>query len=159
MNGLTHGARSAMNCISTKINGTRRTSGCSKLNYSVTAATRCTVRREHIFMCRITKFPTSARLHAKTTTTGNRAIVAMWLAALPVAGFGQVKADEPIKTTLCELVTEPGRFNGRIVSVQSRVLIDLEAFELLVFGCDGKKIDAVGLGYGEGPKRQPTTAW
>jgi hypothetical protein len=84
-------------------------------------------------------------------------VVAVTLAVFPGVGFAQVKADEPIKTALCDLVREPERFNGKIVSVSGRIVIAFEDFELLVSGCDVKKIDGVWLEYGKGPKRQPTT--
>ena len=48
-----------------------------------------------------------------------RAVVSITLAVLPGVGFAQVKADEPIKTTLCELVSEPERFNGKMVQVRA----------------------------------------
>ena len=73
-------------------------------------------------------------------------------------GLAQVKADEPIKTTVCELVKEPERFSGKMVSLNNRVLIGVEEFELSTSGCDGRKLDGVWLEHGKGPKRQPG-AW
>src|SRR5579871_53380 len=67
------------------------------------------------------------------------------------------KGIRPTRTTLCDLVTAPERFNGQIVSLNSRILIAFEDFELSARSCQGKKIDSVWLEYGRGPKRQPTT--
>jgi hypothetical protein len=88
---------------------------------------------------------------------GFRAVVAISLTVFPGLEFAQVKSDEPIKTTPCDLVKEPERFNGKVVRVNSRVSIAFEDFELSDSGCDGKKIDGIWLEYGKGPKRQPTT--
>jgi hypothetical protein len=59
-------------------------------------------------------------------------------------------------TTVCEIVQAPETFSGKIVTLNGRVLIAFEDFELSVAGCDGKKIDGVWLEYGRGPKKQPT---
>jgi hypothetical protein len=64
---------------------------------------------------------------------------------------------QPVKTTLCELVKEPERFNGKVVSLRGRVLIGFENFRLDTGHCDGNKLGDVWLEYGRGPKWQPTT--
>jgi len=66
-------------------------------------------------------------------------------------------AGKPIPTTLCELVNQPDRFNGKMVTVRGLVEIAFENFRLDAKDCDGRNIDAVWLEYGKGPKKQPTT--
>jgi hypothetical protein len=41
--------------------------------------------------------------------------------------FAQVQADEPIQTTLCELMKAPPRFNGKMVQVRARIVGDVIA--------------------------------
>jgi hypothetical protein len=53
-------------------------------------------------------------------------VVAVTLAVLPGLGFAQVMADEPIKMTLCDLVKEPERFNGKMVQVRAAVFTGFE---------------------------------
>src|ERR1700687_1437377 len=79
------------------------------------------------------------------------ALSLMWISV----SFGQ-SAENPIATTVCEIVQNPEKFSGRIVKLNGNVLIAFENFELSVSACDGKKIDRVWLEYGRGPKRQPT---
>lgn len=45
----------------------------------------------------------------------------MIVAVLSDMAFGQVKSDEPIKTTLCELLKTPEKFNGKMVEVRATV--------------------------------------
>jgi hypothetical protein len=85
-----------------------------------------------------------------------KCVVGICLIVLPAIAAAQVKGDEPIKTTICELVKLPDRFSGKMVSVGGRVLIGFEDFRLDTIHCDGSKIH-VWLEYGSGPKRQPTT--
>src|SRR5229473_1560230 len=85
------------------------------------------------------------------------AAVVVTLSVLPCIMVGQTKTYEPIKTNLCEILRAPQRFNGEIVSLKGRVLIAFEDFELSAHSCERKRIDAVWLEYGRGPKRQPTT--
>ena len=90
--------------------------------------------------------------------TGLRAVVAI-VAAVPF-GIAYADADAaggPVPTTLCELVQQPGSFNGKMVSVRGLVEIAFEDFELRGEDCDGRKLDGVWLEYGKGPKKQPTT--
>lgn len=58
---------------------------------------------------------------------------------------------------LCQILQNPDRYNGRLVSIRGGVLIALEDFELSFSECENRKIDTVWLEYGKGPKRQPTT--
>jgi hypothetical protein len=63
----------------------------------------------------------------------------------------------PVKTTVCEVAANPERFSGNLVSLRDRIAIAFEQFELSAGDCSARKIDAVWLEYGRGPKRQPTT--
>jgi hypothetical protein len=54
-------------------------------------------------------------------------IIFVILALLPITVFGQNKPEAPIKTTLCEIMRDTERFNGKIVQVPA-VLV--EGFEL-----------------------------
>ena len=64
-----------------------------------------------------------------------RAVVPAFLALLPCVAFGQGNADEPIKTTLCQLVKTPDQFNGKMVQVRGVVLSSLEYGELKDGSC------------------------
>jgi len=75
---------------------------------------------------------------------------------LPGIAVAQVEADEPIKTTLCELVKDPVRFSGKMATMRGRVLIAFEDFELDATRCNVNTIGQVWLEYGKGPKKQPT---
>ncbi len=61
------------------------------------------------------------------------------------------------ETALCQIVQQPDRYNGTLVTVRAPVKIAFEDFELSASACDSKKIDAIWLEYGKGPKHQPTT--
>jgi hypothetical protein len=52
----------------------------------------------------------------------NQTVIAVFFALFHGLAFGQAKADEPVKATLCELVNEPARHNGKIVRVRAEVL-------------------------------------
>jgi hypothetical protein len=67
--------------------------------------------------------------------------------------FGQTT---PVKATVCEIVKDPQRFQGELVSVHDRVRISFENFELSAAECKDQQIDGIWLEYGKGPKRQPT---
>ena len=75
---------------------------------------------------------------------------------LPIVAFGQMKSDEPVKTTVCEIVRSPALFNGKIITLRGPIQIAFENFGLSVSECTEKKMDYVWLEYGRGPKRQPT---
>ena len=75
---------------------------------------------------------------------------------LPGVIYGQTKAEEPINTTVCDLVKNPKRYNGKIIIVRAPIQIAFENFGLSVSECAEKEIDYVWLEYGRGPKRQPT---
>jgi len=59
-------------------------------------------------------------------------------------------------TTVCEIMKDPQRFQGKLVSVRNRVQIAFEDFELSAVPCVDRQIDGIWLEYGKGPKRQPT---
>jgi len=86
-------------------------------------------------------------------------VVGTFIAAVLVPGVdvAQAKADEPIKTTLCELLESPDAFNRKIISVRSSIKIGFEKFTLPGSACEDRNIDDIWLEYGKGPKRQPTT--
>jgi hypothetical protein len=79
------------------------------------------------------------------------------MAVLPMLALAQTKSDQPIQTTVCELVKSPASFNGKIITLRGPVQIAFEDFGLSASDCTEKKIDYLWLEYGRGPKRQPTT--
>jgi hypothetical protein len=89
--------------------------------------------------------------------TGLRAVIAI-VAAVPfgIAYADAYAADGPVPATLCELVKQPERFDGKIVGVRGLVKFGFEVFALSADDCDGRKLDGVWLEYGKGPKKQPT---
>ena len=75
--------------------------------------------------------------------TSIRAAFAISFVVLPGVGFAQVKADELIKTTLCDLVKQPERFNGKMVQVRAEFVSNFEWTGLSVDSCSAKlRMDA-----------------
>jgi hypothetical protein len=60
------------------------------------------------------------------------------LALLPAAAFGQTKTDGPIKTTLCEVVAHPERFDGKVVQIRATVVIGFEKRLVVENACSAK---------------------
>jgi hypothetical protein len=90
-----------------------------------------------------------------------RAVVAI---SLVVVGFGQVKTNAPIKTTLCDLVKKPERFNGKMVQVRAVVVTGFEASLLRDESCSadiwlaaGFPVNLTQPGGGRKPSRPPIT--
>ena len=54
------------------------------------------------------------------------AVAAALLALVSSTGFAQAKTAEPIQTTVCELLKEPARFNGKMVRVRAIVVVGFE---------------------------------
>jgi hypothetical protein len=79
-----------------------------------------------------------------------------FIAVLPILTLGQTKSDQPIHTTVCEVVKSPASFNGKIVTLRGPIQIAFENFGLSASDCKEQKIDYLWLEYGRGPKRQPT---
>ena len=84
-------------------------------------------------------------------------IVTVVVTLLPIIALGQTKSDQPIETTVCDVVRSPALFNGKIITLRGPIQIAFESFGLSASGCTDKKIDYLWLEYGRGPKRQPTT--
>ena len=73
--------------------------------------------------------------------TGMEALVAaLFIAVLTGVAFGQGKADEPTRTTVCEIVNSPVSFNGKIITVRVPIEIAFEDFGLSVSECGEKRI-------------------
>jgi hypothetical protein len=45
----------------------------------------------------------------------------IWLALGCAVAFGQMKTQEPIQTTLCEIIKQPERFNGKLVEFRAQI--------------------------------------
>src|SRR6266568_1977634 len=95
--------------------------------------------------------------------TSIRAGLAITLAVFPGVGFAQTKADEPIKMTLCELVKEPERFNGKMVHVRAAIVTGFEASLLRDDSCSasiwlaGPGATYTTIGNQQTPNRQSIT--
>lgn len=76
----------------------------------------------------------------------------MSLDLLPIISFGQA----PPTINVCDIAKQPEQFNGKTLTVRSRINFAFEEFELSAATCDGPKIEGIWLEYGRGPKRQPT---
>ncbi len=63
----------------------------------------------------------------------------------------------PIHTTVCDLIANPARYNGQLIAIHGRVLVDFEEFQLDTRACKIPDLEGIWLEYGSGPKRQPTT--
>jgi hypothetical protein len=57
----------------------------------------------------------------------------------PGVVYAQSSSNEPIKTTLCDLLTSPERFNGKIVAVRGPIQIAFEKFAFSVSEMCGQK--------------------
>jgi hypothetical protein len=87
----------------------------------------------------------------------NAAVLLLALAAFPAIGVAQADSEKPRRVGVCDIVKEPERFNGRMITVRGRVSIAFENFELSAAQCAPKGLDGIWLEYGRGPKMQPTT--
>jgi hypothetical protein len=67
-----------------------------------------------------------------------RCFILAILALESSAGFGQTKPDEPVKATLCEIIREPERFNGKPVQVRSEFVSKFEWTGLVDENCAAK---------------------
>lgn len=47
------------------------------------------------------------------------AVAALWLAVLPGCAFGQRQSEQPIRTSLCELIKKPRASNGKMVQFRA----------------------------------------
>jgi hypothetical protein len=57
---------------------------------------------------------------------------------------------------VCEVLQHPQTFNGKMISIRTRIRIEFEDFEIDTPSCANKVIDGIWLEYGKGPKKQPT---
>lgn len=58
---------------------------------------------------------------------------------------------------VCEVLQNPQSFNGKMISIRTRIQVAFEDFEVDIPSCPKKVADAICLEYGKGPKTQPTT--
>ena len=66
------------------------------------------------------------------------ALAALCAAILPGDGCAKVKADKPIKTTLCELMKRPEQFNGKLVQFRSDFVSKFQWAGFVDEGCSAK---------------------
>lgn len=62
----------------------------------------------------------------ESTVSRIRAVAAVAAVFAVAVLISQVNPEQPIKTTLCELKSEPERFNGKIVQVRAAVITSME---------------------------------
>jgi hypothetical protein len=74
-----------------------------------------------------------------------RVAVGIWFSLVSGLSFGQSTLDEPIKTTLCELLKEPERFNGKMVQFRAVVFYGFEASLLRDDSCSAEVWLAAGF--------------
>jgi hypothetical protein len=58
---------------------------------------------------------------------------------------------------VCEVLQHPLSFNGKMISIRTRIRIAFEVFAVEIPSCPHKVADEIWLEYGKGPKTQPTT--
>lgn len=68
-------------------------------------------------------------------TTTVRAVATAAIILLCSVASGQVKPDAPIKTTVCELLSAPERFNGKMVQVRATMKSGFEWGGLVEGSC------------------------
>lgn len=84
-------------------------------------------------------------------------IVFAAIITIPALAWGQTNSDQPIRTTVCEVVRAPASFHGKMITLRGPIQISFENFAIPASDCAEKKIDHLWLEYGRGPKKQPTT--
>jgi len=75
------------------------------------------------------------------------AVITVCLVVLPGTAVAQIRADEPIKTTLCELVKDPARFAGQYVQVRATFVGNFEMSILVDDSCPRSNVE---IWYGRG---------
>jgi hypothetical protein len=74
-----------------------------------------------------------------------RSVVAL-LTVLPSTLVGQPEASEPIKTSFCELIRDPLRFNGKIIEIRSGFVSRFQWEGLVDESCPGEvQVSAYGV--------------
>lgn len=73
--------------------------------------------------------------------TGIRAV--LWFASLSGVSLGQTGSGEPIKTTVCQLLQSPERFNGQIVQVRANMSVGFEHSALADPSCQNQIYNSV----------------
>ena len=74
----------------------------------------------------------------------------------PAVRYKPSPPPQTLTESVCQIVQHPEQFNTTM-TVAAPIKIAFEDFELSLAACDSRKIDAIWLEYGKGPKRQPTT--
>ena len=84
--------------------------------------------------------PFTRRYHKRGMNTAVQAVVGKLLvvATLPGLVKAQVKAEEPIKTTLCEMVKTPEQFNGKVVQFRAKYLSKFQWTGFVDESCSAK---------------------
>jgi len=72
-------------------------------------------------------------------------------------GIPDTKLGATDNVDVCEVLQHPQNFNGKMISIRTRIRIAFEDFKVDVPSCPKKVIDEIWLEYGKGPKTQPTT--
>jgi hypothetical protein len=68
------------------------------------------------------------------------------LTVLPSTLFGQTRAGEPIKTTLCHLISDPQGFNGKVVEIRSEFVSRFQWEGFVDETCSARvKVSAYGV--------------
>lgn len=67
-----------------------------------------------------------------------RCFIVAPLTVLAGALFGQTRTGEPLKTSLCELVREPERFNGKIVEIRAEFVARFQWAGFVDENCSAK---------------------
>ncbi len=81
------------------------------------------------------------------------ALVAVLSLLAPFAP-GQSKSDSITKVSLCQLLAQPGKYEGTI-QIRAQVRLEFENFSISGAGCRDRQSDDIWLQYGSG-KAQPT---
>jgi hypothetical protein len=77
---------------------------------------------------------------------------------LPVyLGISDARLSAAHNMGICGVLQHPQNFNGKMISIRTRISIGFEDFEVDIPSCPNKVADAIWLEYGAGPKKQPTT--
>ena len=72
-------------------------------------------------------------------------------------GISDARLSAADNVDICEVLQHPQNFNGKMISIRTRIGIGFEDFEVDIPSCPKKVVDSIWLEYGKGPKTEPTT--
>jgi hypothetical protein len=101
-----------------------------------------------------------ARIHPSAKIKAMRLPVSAASLALLLSiclGISDLRLSAADNVDVCEVLQHPQSFNGKMISIRTRIRAVFEDFEVDTPSCPKKVTDGIWLEYGKGPKTQPVT--